>query len=101
MTKTMLQLAYDHLKGLEDETFNKLWTVVARELKPYWKEEFKSKNLTMPEIENRKKTELYKLMTIDGRFLKGRANRWTLTEKHSFEKINNIKSHSSTLELEE
>ncbi|CAM9147056.1 DNA-directed RNA polymerase subunit delta [Mycoplasma marinum] len=89
MTKTMLDIAYESLQDVEKQTLKQLYAIVAKELKPRWKEE--QSHLSVPEIEKSKLGELYKLLTVDGRFLRTKEGSWTLVEKFTFEERKTLK----------
>ncbi len=89
MTRTMLDISYEVLAQTDKQTLKQIYTAVAKELKPRWKEE--QSNLSVPEIETNKLGELYKLLTVDGRFLRTKEGSWTLIEKFTIEERKSLK----------
>ncbi len=89
MTRTMLDISYEILRETEKQTLKQIYAVVAKELKPRWKEE--QSNLTVPEIKRIKLGELYKLLTLDGRFLRTKEGSWTLVERYTLEERKSLK----------
>ncbi|TCG10646.1 DNA-directed RNA polymerase subunit delta [Mycoplasma todarodis] len=89
MTRTMLDITYEILSEVDKQTLKQIYAVVAKELKPRWKEE--QSHLSVPEIETNKLGELYKLLTVDGRFLRTKEGSWTLVEKYTIEERKALK----------
>jgi len=88
--KSMLEVAKDYLTEHKESTFNHLWIQVSKELKPIWKSQ--DKMLSVPDIESKKKAEFYKLLTLDGKFLRLRNAKWVLVEEYSFDDANKLKA---------
>ncbi len=89
MKRTILDIAYEELTKKEKMTLKQLFDVVSKELKPRWKQEQPS--LTVPELEKLKLGEMYKLLTIAGKFLRLKDGSWTLIEKYSPEEAGQLK----------
>ncbi len=88
--KSMLEVSEGYLRENKETTFNQLWIEVAKELKASWKQ--RNKTLSVPDIESKKKAELYKLLTLDGKFLRLRNSKWVLIEEYSFDDAMKLKA---------
>jgi fructose-bisphosphate aldolase class II len=90
MTKTILDISYSELKEKNFLTFDQLWEIVDKELSASWIEVFP--NLDEKNIKKKKKGELYKLLCIDGRFIKNKEDQWSLIEKYTFDEVQKLKA---------
>lgn len=88
--KSMLEVAEVFLRTNKETTFNQLWLEISKQLKAHWKTEDKS--ISVPELEFKKRGELYKLLTLDGKFLRLRNSKWVLVEDYSFDDAMKLKA---------
>ena len=88
--KSMLEVAEEYLRLNKETTFNQLWNEISKELKSLWKTQ--NKVLSVPELEYIKKGEFYKLLTLDGKFLRLRNGKWVLIEDYSFDDAMKLKA---------
>ena len=87
--KSMLEIAEEYLIENGETTFNKLWTEVVSKLKNVWREQNNTANFS--DFESVKRSEFYKLLTLDGKFLRLRNCKWVLVDNFSFDEANNLK----------
>ncbi|ASI53630.1 DNA-directed RNA polymerase subunit delta [Metamycoplasma hyosynoviae] len=73
---TMTEIAYQILLERKTLTFDELFNSVKNVLLETWNEEL-SANYTIEQIIEKKRGELYKLLTIDSKFFRNNDETWT------------------------
>ncbi|VEU78166.1 DNA-directed RNA polymerase subunit delta [Mycoplasmopsis columbinasalis] len=80
--RTILDIALDYMLASYSSgkyaDFTDIFAFVENELGSKWREEAEEKNVSYETISEAKIGELYRLLTVDSRFLKGESNAWTI-----------------------
>ncbi|MGL4343034.1 MAG: DNA-directed RNA polymerase subunit delta [Metamycoplasmataceae bacterium] len=76
--KTILSIINDviHKREGEEISFEEIYEQVEMHLMDKWKIQFQ--NSTLDEIKETKKGEVYKILTVEGSFLRTPEGKWTL-----------------------
>ncbi|ADN68778.1 DNA-directed RNA polymerase subunit delta [Mycoplasmopsis fermentans] len=80
--KTMLSIALEYIseksKDGKNIKFNDIFKEIKANLNDKWVAEAENKNLDFKDLETNKKGELYRLLTVDSRFVHKGNNEWTI-----------------------
>lgn len=82
--KTMLDIAIDFVYNKEHESafeFNEIFDVVEDELRGYWIQNLVNDDLPYVKLREKKIGELYRLLTVDGRFIRNNNGTWSPSNK--------------------
>ncbi|MBW0602678.1 hypothetical protein MADP07_00401 [Mycoplasma anatis] len=82
--RTMLDIAIDFVYNTEHEgafDFNEIFDVVEDELRGYWIQNLVNDDLPYVKLRERKIGELYRLLTVDGRFIRNNNGTWSPSNK--------------------
>ena len=90
--KTIASVAYEYLKKEEKASFDSIWKFVYQELKSSWKT--RNPQILLKDLEEPKKSELYYLLTVDGRFIKVEDGEFSLVENFTYEEVKKIRMNA-------
>lgn len=82
--RTMLDIAIDFVYKEEHEgafEFNEIFEVVEDELRGYWIQNLVNDDLPYVKLREKKIGELYRLLTVDGRFIRNNNGTWSPSNK--------------------
>ena len=89
----MLSVINNFLSKNEKATFNQIFLEIKSILKDRWKNRFP--NLSIIEIETKKKGELFSYLNTDGRFIRLDDEYWALTHNYSYKEIRKMRASIS------